>query len=48
MNKPKLLDLYCGAGGASKGYQRAGFYVVGVDINPQLIIAAMSFTRQTL
>lgn len=33
--KPKLLDLYCGAGGASEGYARAGFDVVGVDINPQ-------------
>lgn len=33
--KPRLLDLYSGAGGAAKGYQRAGFYVVGVDINPQ-------------
>jgi len=27
--------LFCGAGGAAKGYQRAGFYVVGVDIKPQ-------------
>ena len=35
MTKPKLLDLYCCAGGATKGYQRAGFYVVGVDINEQ-------------
>ena len=35
MDKPVLLDLYCGAGGAAKGYQRAGFYVIGVDINPQ-------------
>jgi len=35
MGKPRLLDLFCGAGGATKGYQRAGFYVVGVDINPQ-------------
>jgi DNA (cytosine-5)-methyltransferase 1 len=26
-----LLDLFCGAGGAAKGYQRAGFYVVGID-----------------
>lgn len=32
---PVLLDLYCGAGGATKGYQQAGFYVVGVDIEPQ-------------
>ena len=35
MPKPRLLDLFCGAGGATKGYQRAGFYVVGVDIKPQ-------------
>jgi DNA (cytosine-5)-methyltransferase 1 len=33
--KPKLLDLFCGAGGATKGLQLAGFYVVGVDIKPQ-------------
>jgi DNA (cytosine-5)-methyltransferase 1 len=33
--KPRLADLFCGAGGCAKGYQRAGFYVVGVDINPQ-------------
>jgi DNA (cytosine-5)-methyltransferase 1 len=33
--RPRLLDLFCGAGGAAKGYQRAGFYVVGVDIKPQ-------------
>lgn len=33
--KPRLLDLFCGAGGCAKGYQRAGFYVVGVDIRPQ-------------
>jgi len=35
MNKPKLLDLFCGAGGAAVGYHRAGFEVVGVDIKPQ-------------
>lgn len=33
--KPRLLDLFCCAGGAAKGYQRAGFHVTGVDINPQ-------------
>jgi DNA (cytosine-5)-methyltransferase 1 len=33
--RPKLLDLFCGAGGCSVGYHRAGFNVVGVDINPQ-------------
>ena len=33
--KPRLLDLYCGAGGAGMGYHRAGFEVVGVDIEPQ-------------
>lgn len=31
----KLLDLFSGAGGASKGYQDAGFHVTGVDIAPQ-------------
>ena len=34
-DRPSLIDLYCCAGGAARGYQRAGFYVVGVDKNPQ-------------
>lgn len=32
---PRLLDLYCGAGGAGMGYHQAGFEVIGVDIEPQ-------------
>ena len=32
---PKLLDLFCKAGGAAKGYTDAGFDVVGVDIKNQ-------------
>jgi DNA (cytosine-5)-methyltransferase 1 len=32
---PRLLDLFCGGGGAAMGYHQAGFEVVGVDISPQ-------------
>ncbi len=35
MTRPRIADLFCGAGGAAVGYARAGFEVVGVDINPQ-------------
>lgn len=31
----RVLDLYCGVGGASEGYRRAGFEVTGIDIKPQ-------------
>lgn len=33
--KPRLLDLFAGAGGSARGYQQAGFHVVGVDIKAQ-------------
>lgn len=32
MKRPLLIDLYCGAGGASRGYHDAGFDVIGVDL----------------
>lgn len=31
----KLLDLFCGAGGAAAGYALAGWHVTGVDLRPQ-------------
>ena len=31
----RLLDTFCGAGGAAVGYHRAGFEVVGIDVEPQ-------------
>lgn len=36
MKPLRLLDLFCGAGGCSVGYHRAGFgEIVGVDLRPQ-------------
>lgn len=35
MSRPRLLDLFCCQGGASRGYVDASFDVVGVDIDPQ-------------
>jgi DNA (cytosine-5)-methyltransferase 1 len=33
--QPVLLDTFCKAGGCTRGYQLAGYYVVGVDIEAQ-------------
>jgi len=33
--KPRLLDLFCCAGGAGTGYSEAGFEVTGIDIEEQ-------------
>lgn len=41
----KLLDLFCGAGGAGEGYRRAGFEVTGVDMRPQTRYKAGRFVQ---
>lgn len=33
--KPRILDAFCGVGGATRGLQEAGWWVVGVDKDPQ-------------
>jgi DNA (cytosine-5)-methyltransferase 1 len=33
--RPRLVDAFCGGGGASMGYYRAGFDVVGIDLCDQ-------------
>lgn len=43
--KSRLLDLFCGAGGCTKGYQEAGFYVVGVDKKDQPNYCGDEFRR---
>jgi DNA (cytosine-5)-methyltransferase 1 len=35
LTRPRLLDVCCCAGGATRGYQQAGFHVTGVDLDPQ-------------
>ena len=41
--RPRVVDLFCGAGGMSLGFQAAGFQIVGaVDTDP---IAGKTYTR---
>lgn len=48
MSKPILVDLFGGVGGAAKGYQRAGFHVISVDIAPQPDSCADEFVQADL
>lgn len=41
----RALDLYCCAGGASRGLQMAGFHVTGVDCDPQPDYIGDAFVR---
>lgn len=45
MTRPTILDVFCGEGGASAGYERAGFEVVGVD-NAPARLARYPFERR--
>ena len=46
--KPRLLDLFCGAGGSAMGYHRAGFFVVGVDIKKEFVYGSLASIRKAV
>jgi DNA (cytosine-5)-methyltransferase 1 len=37
VSRPLVVDLFCGEGGAAKGYADAGFDVVGVDLDARAL-----------
>ena len=45
MKRPRALDLFCCAGGATKGLQLAGFHVTGVDIAAQPLYCGDKFIQ---
>jgi hypothetical protein len=45
MNRPRALVAFCGVGGDTRGWQRAGFHVTGVDIEPQPDYCGDAFHR---
>ncbi len=45
MDRPRLLDLFSGAGGAARGYQMAGFHVTGIDNRPMPRYAGDAFVQ---
>ncbi len=45
MDRPRMLDLFAGAGGSARGYQMAGFHVTGVDHRPMLRYAGDEFVQ---
>ena len=45
MSKMMALDLFSGAGGATRGLMQAGFHVTGVDLKPQANYCGDVFVR---
>jgi DNA (cytosine-5)-methyltransferase 1 len=45
VSRPRLADLFCCGDGAARGYQLAGFHVVGVDIEPRPDYAGDEFVQ---